>query len=269
MNGFSKGWGCCLGPGWARAGPGREQPARPQHRRPRSRHRRAMYEPLSDPDPIVRSCCLSVLTHLVLGGRLKAKGSVAKVARLMADSDAGGWPAAARRAAVADPLAPPGSRAPADADGQRRGGVPSGQQRGCPWELEPHPPTAARPRSHRRARPAVLLSAGKERHRLGARLGVCGGGRVGGQPGLQPAARHAQRAVPRAGACVLGCEPGHYEHELTRRPVNTPLLCAVLGCTWPAEPCPCACYACVCTKSCGGRKSPPSRRRANPSKGPV
>ncbi|GBF99009.1 hypothetical protein Rsub_11813 [Raphidocelis subcapitata] len=54
----------------------------------------AMYEPLSDPDPTVRSCCLSVLTHLVLGGRLKAKGSVAKVARLTADSD----PAIAARA---------------------------------------------------------------------------------------------------------------------------------------------------------------------------
>lgn len=48
-----------------------------------------MYEPLSDPSPAVRSCCLSVLTHLVLGGRLKAKGSVAKVARLMVDGDAG------------------------------------------------------------------------------------------------------------------------------------------------------------------------------------
>jgi hypothetical protein len=48
-----------------------------------------MYEPLGDPCPAVRSCALGVLTHLVLGGRLKAKGSVAKVARLMTDGDAG------------------------------------------------------------------------------------------------------------------------------------------------------------------------------------
>lgn len=48
-----------------------------------------MYEPLGDPAPAVRSTCLSVLTHLVLGGRVKAKGSVAKVARLMVDADAG------------------------------------------------------------------------------------------------------------------------------------------------------------------------------------
>jgi hypothetical protein len=48
-----------------------------------------MYEPLSDPCPEVRSCCLGVLTHLVLGGRLKAKGSVAKLARLLVDGDGG------------------------------------------------------------------------------------------------------------------------------------------------------------------------------------
>lgn len=50
---------------------------------------RAMYEPLGDACPAVRSSSLSVLTHLVLGGRVKAKGSVAKVARLMVDDDAG------------------------------------------------------------------------------------------------------------------------------------------------------------------------------------
>ena len=39
--------------------------------------------------PKVRSCCLGVLTPLVLGGRLTAKGSVAKLARLLVDEDAG------------------------------------------------------------------------------------------------------------------------------------------------------------------------------------
>ena len=57
-----------------------------------------MFVPLSGPSPGVRSCCLGVLTHLVLGGRLKAKGSVAKVARLMVDEDAGRWTLGGRRA---------------------------------------------------------------------------------------------------------------------------------------------------------------------------
>jgi hypothetical protein len=48
-----------------------------------------MYEPLADPSTAVRSAALTALTHLVLGGRLKAKGSVARVARLMVDADEG------------------------------------------------------------------------------------------------------------------------------------------------------------------------------------
>lgn len=41
--------------------------------------------PCSDPEPAVKLAALSSLTHLVLGGMVKAKGNVAKVATLLVD----------------------------------------------------------------------------------------------------------------------------------------------------------------------------------------
>lgn len=49
----------------------------------------SMYAPLADGEPAVRRCALGVLTHLVLGGMVKAKGQVAKVAMLLIDDDQG------------------------------------------------------------------------------------------------------------------------------------------------------------------------------------
>jgi len=43
----------------------------------------------ADPEPCVRLAALSSLTHLVLGGMLKAKGNVAEVAVLLVDSEPG------------------------------------------------------------------------------------------------------------------------------------------------------------------------------------
>ena len=48
-----------------------------------------MYSPLQDIDPRVQRCALSTLNHLVLGGTLKAKGHVAKVALLLVADDQG------------------------------------------------------------------------------------------------------------------------------------------------------------------------------------
>lgn len=48
-----------------------------------------MYSPLTDADPAVKRCALTALTHLVLGGVVKAKGHVAKVALLLEDEDPG------------------------------------------------------------------------------------------------------------------------------------------------------------------------------------
>lgn len=46
--------------------------------------------PPADPDPGVKLSALSSLTHLVLGGMVKAKGNVAKVAVLLVDDEQGG-----------------------------------------------------------------------------------------------------------------------------------------------------------------------------------
>lgn len=43
----------------------------------------------ADPEPSVKLAALSSLTHLVLGGMVKAKGNVAKVAMLLVDDDQG------------------------------------------------------------------------------------------------------------------------------------------------------------------------------------
>jgi hypothetical protein len=43
----------------------------------------------SDPEPAVKLSALSSLTHLVLGGMVKAKGNVAKVAALLVDDEQG------------------------------------------------------------------------------------------------------------------------------------------------------------------------------------
>lgn len=42
-----------------------------------------------DPEPSVKLAALSSLTHLVLGGMVKAKGNVAKVAMLLVDDNQG------------------------------------------------------------------------------------------------------------------------------------------------------------------------------------
>uniref|UniRef100_A0A383VMF6 Condensin complex subunit 1 C-terminal domain-containing protein n=1 Tax=Tetradesmus obliquus TaxID=3088 RepID=A0A383VMF6_TETOB len=46
-----------------------------------------IYETLEDPEPAVKLAALSSLTHLVLGGMVKAKGNVAKVAALLVDNE--------------------------------------------------------------------------------------------------------------------------------------------------------------------------------------
>eukprot|EP00775_Hariotina_reticulata_P007726 gene7726-7925_t len=46
-----------------------------------------IYQTLADPEPRVRLAALSSLTHLVLGGMLKAKGNVAEVAVLLVDRE--------------------------------------------------------------------------------------------------------------------------------------------------------------------------------------
>ncbi|WIA41348.1 hypothetical protein OEZ86_004943 [Tetradesmus obliquus] len=46
-----------------------------------------IYETLEDPEPAVKLAALSSLTHLVLGGMVKAKGNVAKVAALLVDDE--------------------------------------------------------------------------------------------------------------------------------------------------------------------------------------
>jgi hypothetical protein len=43
----------------------------------------------ADPEPSVKLAALSSLTHLVLGGMVKAKGNVAKVAMLLVDDSQG------------------------------------------------------------------------------------------------------------------------------------------------------------------------------------
>lgn len=43
----------------------------------------------ADPEPSVKLAALSSLTHLVLGGMVKAKGNVAKVAMLLVDDNPG------------------------------------------------------------------------------------------------------------------------------------------------------------------------------------
>lgn len=43
----------------------------------------------ADPEPSVKLAALSSLTHLVLGGMVKAKGNVAKVATLLVDDNQG------------------------------------------------------------------------------------------------------------------------------------------------------------------------------------
>jgi hypothetical protein len=43
----------------------------------------------ADPEPSVKLAALSSLTHLVLGGMVKAKGNVAKVAMLLVDDNQG------------------------------------------------------------------------------------------------------------------------------------------------------------------------------------
>ncbi|KAF6263275.1 non-SMC mitotic condensation complex subunit 1-domain-containing protein [Scenedesmus sp. NREL 46B-D3] len=46
-----------------------------------------IYKTLEDPEPAVKLAALSSLTHLVLGGMVKAKGNVAKVAALLVDDE--------------------------------------------------------------------------------------------------------------------------------------------------------------------------------------
>jgi hypothetical protein len=43
----------------------------------------------ADPEPTMKLAALSSLTHLVLGGMVKAKGNVAKVAALLVDDEQG------------------------------------------------------------------------------------------------------------------------------------------------------------------------------------
>jgi condensin complex subunit 1 len=46
-----------------------------------------LYKGLSDPDLIVKKNTLMVLTHLVLGGRIKVKGQLGEIAKCLEDPD--------------------------------------------------------------------------------------------------------------------------------------------------------------------------------------